>query len=261
MEERTCLTCGARLTKKPGRGRWPKYCESHRPRSRPAANSTRPLALVACRGCGVETTRPCYCSDVCRIRARDAARRVPCAGDCGSLLFGSSTSLPPGERMCRPCRKARNLAARRQSKIAPAWRGNAQAGIAIEKRPALTTAERGYGAAHQRRRRELLPLSYGSNCPFCGEVMLEGQALDLDHTDPSARLLGLPGDRISHSACNRREGGLRGAATTNRRFKGGPMKHCENCLTGPIRPRARTCSRACWQELRRKESAWITTAA
>lgn len=34
--------------------------------------------------------------------------RVPdvlCAGDCGKLLYGSSTSLPAGQRTCRACRK------------------------------------------------------------------------------------------------------------------------------------------------------------
>lgn len=37
------------------------------------------------------------------------ARRpdTPCAGGCGVLLWGSTTSLPAGERMCRSCRKAR----------------------------------------------------------------------------------------------------------------------------------------------------------
>lgn len=32
---------------------------------------------------------------------------LPCAGDCGKLLWRGSTSLPEGEAMCRPCRAAR----------------------------------------------------------------------------------------------------------------------------------------------------------
>lgn len=35
---------------------------------------------------------------------------VPCA-NCGALLWSSTSSLPPGQRMCRPCRQARALAA------------------------------------------------------------------------------------------------------------------------------------------------------
>lgn len=33
---------------------------------------------------------------------------TPCAGQCGELLWTSQTSLPAGERMCRPCRKRRS---------------------------------------------------------------------------------------------------------------------------------------------------------
>jgi hypothetical protein len=36
---------------------------------------------------------------------------VPCAGGCGTLLWGGSTSLPAGERCCRSCR-AKGLAPR-----------------------------------------------------------------------------------------------------------------------------------------------------
>lgn len=35
------------------------------------------------------------------------ARRpdIPCAGDCGRLLWSGKTSLPAGQATCRPCRK------------------------------------------------------------------------------------------------------------------------------------------------------------
>jgi hypothetical protein len=57
-------------------------------------------------------------------------------------------------------------------------------------------------------RRKLLPLAIGTLCPMCGRVMLEGQALDLDHSVPQ-RFAGLGrshGDRIVHRSCNRRGG-------------------------------------------------------
>lgn len=65
------------------------------------------------------------------------------------------------------------------------------------------TTARAYGAEHQARRAELMPDAIGTPCPRCLELMLLGQHLDLDHSDPKMKLLGLPGDRIAHAACNR----------------------------------------------------------
>lgn len=72
--------------------------------------------------------------------------------------------------------------------------------------PGATTA-RGYGAAHQRRKRQLLPKALNTPCPRCGQPMLRGQDLDLGHsidlvTDPNAI-----GDQIEHAQCNRAAGG------------------------------------------------------
>lgn len=69
----------------------------------------------------------------------------------------------------------------------------------------VTTTERGLGYTHQRRRRQLLPLAYGTPCPICGNLMVKGQALDLDHTLPRSRG-GVHGDRITHATCNRSRG-------------------------------------------------------
>jgi 5-methylcytosine-specific restriction endonuclease McrA len=69
-----------------------------------------------------------------------------------------------------------------------------------------TTSERGYGGDHQRRRDILLPAAYGALCPLCGEVMLPGQALALDHTVPLAEDRSSVGDRIVHASCNSRAG-------------------------------------------------------
>lgn len=61
---------------------------------------------------------------------------------------------------------------------------------------------RGYGVAHQKRRERLIPLAYGTLCPLCGEEMLYGQELHLDHTVPLATNRRSKGDRIVHGSCN-----------------------------------------------------------
>lgn len=71
--------------------------------------------------------------------------------------------------------------------------------------------DRAYGWPHRRRRRRLLREAIGMPCPFCGRLMLDpkapgGEPLHLDHSDPSAKLRGLPGDRIAHASCNVRAG-------------------------------------------------------
>lgn len=70
-----------------------------------------------------------------------------------------------------------------------------------------STNARGYGAPHQRARAALLPQAYGKTCARCGEPMLRGQLLDLDHTDDRTGYLG-----FSHRRCNRRAGRLKAAA-------------------------------------------------
>jgi hypothetical protein len=72
-------------------------------------------------------------------------------------------------------------------------------------RPTSSTA-RGYTSRHRATRRRLLPHAYGKPCPLCGELMLKGQALDLDHSVPLIEG-GTKGDRITHASCNRSAGG------------------------------------------------------
>lgn len=60
---------------------------------------------------------------------------------------------------------------------------------------------RGYDQAHKNIRKAGLPAAYGTPCARCGETMLEGQDLDLDHTDDRTGYLG-----FSHRICNRRAG-------------------------------------------------------
>jgi hypothetical protein len=77
-----------------------------------------------------------------------------------------------------------------------------------------------YGAAHRAIRRWLLGQLAATGpwpCPICGEDMHAwmGRALHLHHSDPAAKLAGLPGDQLAHGACNIREGAKLGAAITN----------------------------------------------
>lgn len=65
-----------------------------------------------------------------------------------------------------------------------------------------------YGAEHQKRRAELLPLAYGTPCPRCGDIMLETDELDLGHSTDHAVDSYALGDRIEHASCNRSAGAL-----------------------------------------------------
>lgn len=69
-------------------------------------------------------------------------------------------------------------------------------------------AHRAYRKQHERTRAKLLPLAIGKPCPLCGVPMQMGMAwpLDLDHSDPAMKQLGLPGDRIVCAKCNRSRG-------------------------------------------------------
>jgi hypothetical protein len=74
------------------------------------------------------------------------------------------------------------------------------------------TARRGYGTAHQKRKRELLPKAINTPCPRCGELMLRGQDLDLGHSEDLVTNPNAVGDRIEHAVCNRSAGGGLGNA-------------------------------------------------
>ena len=66
-----------------------------------------------------------------------------------------------------------------------------------------TASQRGYDSDHRSRRARLLPDAIGTLCPLCGDLMLPGQPLDLDHTIPLAVDPTSRGDRICHASCNR----------------------------------------------------------
>ena len=64
-----------------------------------------------------------------------------------------------------------------------------------------TTAQRGYGTAHQRTRAQLLDQLKQDGqtiCPRCGQPIHPGQPVDLGHTPDRTAYRGL-----EHAACNR----------------------------------------------------------
>lgn len=67
-----------------------------------------------------------------------------------------------------------------------------------------SAAERGYGREHRALRAELAPQAIGKTCHFCGEPMLAGQALALDHTEDRTGYRGMV-----HLSCNAADGGRR----------------------------------------------------
>lgn len=64
--------------------------------------------------------------------------------------------------------------------------------------PKAPKGQRGYGYAYQKLRKQLLPKAYGTPCVRCGELMLPGQKLHLDHDDwDRTKLRG-----FAHADCN-----------------------------------------------------------
>ena len=75
--------------------------------------------------------------------------------------------------------------------------------------------ERGYGYKYVKLRAALLPSAYGKPCARCGEPMLAGQRLHLDHSDHDrTKFLG-----FSHADCN-----LKAAAAKARRIQAAKKK-------------------------------------
>ena len=68
--------------------------------------------------------------------------------------------------------------------------------------------QRGYGYQFVKLRRALLPSAYGKPCVRCGQLMLPGQKLHLDHDDwDRSIILG-----FSHERCNLKAAGRKGKA-------------------------------------------------
>lgn len=75
-----------------------------------------------------------------------------------------------------------------------------------------STTQRGYGADHQRMRRQWEPKVKAGlvDCARCGHAIRPDEPWELDHADDRTTYLG-----PSHLTCNRHEGGVKGAAVTN----------------------------------------------
>ena len=72
-----------------------------------------------------------------------------------------------------------------------------------------------YGTTHRKIRQWLLSnlaAAPGQPCRICGRPMYTSQNLHLHHSDPTAKLAGLPGDQLVHAGCNMTAGGRDGAA-------------------------------------------------
>lgn len=254
-----CAGCGASFE---AQRRNHRFCSDrcrNRSHVRSAASKPSPPKAHSCVECGttfIANYRPKYCSAECRTTAeqRNNHRRarankfgaITCAV-CNGPMWSSQTTLPQGQATCRPCRRA-NVLPRQRARSIPS-----QTQPRVRNRG--TTLQRGYGYQHVKTRRLLLAaLTPGTPCELCHEPMNRSQMLDLDHSDPASRLRGEPGDRLTHSACNRREGARRRITTSG--YKSHTPTTCIICGCQYVgRPDQRTCGRSCGQEMRRRNAA------
>lgn len=80
-----------------------------------------------------------------------------------------------------------------------------------------TTADRGYGAAHQRRARAAKLRAVGTPCPVCGGLMTSVALMDYDHEIPLVLDPTGQASRVTCRKCNRRAGQRLGQARRRRR--------------------------------------------
>jgi hypothetical protein len=121
-------------------------------------------------------------------------------------VAASAPVVKPGRAMraCTGCGRPLEVGA-----TCPACRITPGARQQPRKQPRASNVVRGYDHRHRKLREALVAvaLATGQRCELCGEAMLAGQALDLDHGDVPARAGGV-GTRVVHATCNRRQGGL-----------------------------------------------------
>ena len=67
-----------------------------------------------------------------------------------------------------------------------------------------SSTARGYGTQHRKLRAQLAPAAIGTTCHFCGQPILTGQKVALDHTEDRTGYRG-----IVHLTCNAADGGRR----------------------------------------------------
>lgn len=180
-------------------------------------------------------------------------RRFPCA-ECGKLMWHGTGALPPGEGICRECRRSKptyrtttgrewpNGCARcggskpsSRHKFCEACRRVVRNESTV-RRPQQSSTARGYGAAHQKARIEALAeFRPGDPCVRCEKPVYDPpEMLDLDHTDDRSGYLGL-----SHRSCNRATAG---------RARPAVSKVCDGCGV-PFETKVherRYCTRVCY---------------
>jgi len=192
--------------------------------------------MAACPVCG-DPRRPsktglrllAYCGARCRNRAYYLARKARAVGegwrpctDCGAFM--QITPTMAARPRCLACRRAAPARHRGPAPRRPidcpvcsvTFLGNRRQKFcsadcfrrARNRRGSGTkSTSRGYGVEHQRLRAELLPYAYDTPCCLCGDLMLVGQQLHLDHTEDRNDYRG-----FAHAECNVVEGAYRGAA-------------------------------------------------
>lgn len=160
------------------------------------------------------------------------SKKIGTCVECGGPRWVNIKSgcLPDGQGRCQPCRQAHRRGLEAQAVAARTkpcktcetvfTAAHAQTLYCSDaccpprtrdSRRRQTTAARGYGNEHKKARQRLLAeLVDGTPCPFCGQPMRRDQRLDLDHSEPSSRHFGAPGDRLTHAVCNRKDGSRRG---------------------------------------------------
>lgn len=216
-EERRCRTCSVLLTKKPGPGRWPHWCEGCRRTAAAKIERVRyesnriPRTYSACEECGGRVrelnggrrTRFCYATE-CRKAAAAAHYResyTPPAYDktcetCGTAFVAKNS----GRMYCsRPCGSRAYAIKRRE---------DGRAGDNTARRRAL---EKGASLSPGRRRNVLVADGYC--CRLCGLVTnptSEFPAWDypvIDHIIPLARggEHGPGNWQTAHHYCNSRK--------------------------------------------------------
>ena len=229
----TCEHCGAAFVPSDRRQR---YCHvncrvaSFRRRQGPRQRTAPAMEGFVCEACGVafrSVRARAFCSPACRPSVTSKKRGM--CSLCGDEMWGGGRgALPIGQAVCRPCRQDRakppeQARPRRESCahchgpmpaddlrrrtfcsdgcLRRAYNARGSGGRSRQ--------SRGYDAAHYRLRRALLPLAWGSPCSLCGEVMLEGDDVHLDHTEDRSGYRG-----FSHARCNVLDGARRGGAAT-----------------------------------------------
>lgn len=185
---------------------------------------------------------------------------TPCAR-CGKLLWSGSTSLPAGQRTCRPCRAPAKLGQpatpRRlacavcSAEIVTLQPHQRHCSAKCRYADRGFTTDRGYGKRHRRERDSWAPhVEAGeTRCAKCNWAIEPGQAWDLGHTDDRTAWTGPEHTRCNRSSARRATGPVY-AVDALPRDRTCPMCGADYRATHRMQ---RTCGRACAVEQRRRD--------